>query len=160
VPSSVYSNLSTNWIRPYGLGALAFSAAALAGLWVAWTIRTSTHAGLMPQSKRTAPASLFAVCAVLLAFVVPPIIDWIGVKTIPTLLRGPSQPAVFNRPSPPMPQQTIPWHAEWINPDSALFVAVIGYALVILLGLWLWLGTLRLRERLRRIEPSGLTSSS
>lgn len=153
---TLFSKLSTNWIRPYGLGALAGAATLLAAVWAAWMIRASAAAGIMPRSRRLTPTAVVAAVVVLMAFAVPPVIDLIGRTTIPAIAgylpTSPPRPALPGQAPAVRPPD--PWYTEWVNPDSALLVAVIGYVLVMLLGVWLWMGMLRLRERMVRIAAS------
>ncbi len=160
--SYVNGYISSAWVRSYGLGALAGVAPVLAAVWSAWLIRSSARVGLLPRSTRVTPAALAAAASALIAFALPVFIDWVSRKTVPALMPGGNAlpQSAFGRGGQVTTAAPIPWHAMWINPDSALFVAVVGYTLVILLGLWLWLGTLRLRERLLRLEPRPLTSAS
>lgn len=156
----VMSKLSPNWVRLYGLSALAGAAPVLAALWSAWLIRASAGAGLMPRSRRVMPTALAAAATVLVAFALPELIEWIGRKTIPALGPGGNAlpPSMLGRGGQPPPALPIPWHAQWVNPDSALLVAVIGYVLVMLLGVWLWMGMLRLRERTRLLAGGNQTT--
>jgi hypothetical protein len=149
VSTTVFSKLSTSWIRSYGLGAIAGAASVLAAVWAAWMIRASVAVGIMPRSRRLLPTAVVAAVVVLSAFAAPQVIDRIGRTTIPAIAGY----SPISLPRPALPGQapavrlSDPWYTEWVNPDSALFVAVIGYVLVMLLGVWLWIGMLRLRER-------------
>jgi hypothetical protein len=82
------------------------------------------------------------------------VVDEIAVRTLPTVanVRMTGRPTI---PGQPVPGPSA--YAEWVNPDSALFVAVIGYVLVMVLGMWLWMGMLRLRERTRLLAAASQT---
>jgi hypothetical protein len=115
----------------------------------------------MPRTHRVLPTAIVAAAITIMAFAVPPLIDWAGRRTIPALGQGggPNWPTPLGRAAQAAPAPPIPWHAQWINPDSALLVAVVGYTLVMLLGVWLWMGMLRLRERLRLSVTQRVTTA-
>lgn len=154
----VFGHLRVSWLGTYGLSAIALVSPVVAVLWGLWLETSLIRVGLKRRRTTLAAGAMWLAAPLVVAFWLAPAVRWWGERTLAAVpAQSVGRPGITTKGAPP-------WHALWINSDSATFIATVGYALIILLGVWFWLATLRLRERTRWLSTSSrvgsLTSAS